>query len=68
MSNKRKAQDFLLQFWTYFAAFFSFATLSLIIFFIFTNGVKLLNLDLITNDYQAKTHIAEPLAPNDTDY
>lgn len=68
MSNKRKAQDFLLQFWTYFAAFFSFATLSLIIFFIFTNGVKLLNLDLITHDYQAKTHIAEPLAPNDTDY
>ncbi|HOI85503.1 MAG TPA: phosphate ABC transporter permease PstA [Acholeplasmataceae bacterium] len=59
MSNKRKVKDFILQFITYGSALLSLVILSLIIGYVATRGVKLLNLDLIRNNYQAVNYIAE---------
>jgi len=59
MLNKRKAQDFFLQFITYGSAFLSLVILSLIIGYVATRGFKLLNIDLILNHYQAINYIAE---------
>ncbi len=59
MSNKRKWKDRILQGITYFASFFSIAVLLLIIGFVFLNGFKLLNWDLITHNYVAISHIAD---------
>ncbi|MDO9629958.1 MAG: phosphate ABC transporter permease PstA [Acholeplasmataceae bacterium] len=59
MLNKRKRNDLFLQIITYAASFFSLVTLSLIIFYVASNGLKLLNLDLITNNYQALNYIAD---------
>lgn len=53
MSKKRKMVDYFYQTITYFASFFAVATLSLIFIFVFTNGYKLLNIGLITNNYHA---------------
>ncbi|MCF7929932.1 MAG: phosphate ABC transporter permease PstA [Acholeplasmataceae bacterium] len=59
MSNKRKWKDGILQGITYFASFFSIAALLMIIGFVFLNGFKLLNWDLITHNYVAVSHIAD---------
>ncbi|PKK96613.1 MAG: phosphate ABC transporter, permease protein PstA, partial [Tenericutes bacterium HGW-Tenericutes-3] len=58
MSNRRKRNDRILQGITYLASFFSIAVLLLIIGFVFVNGFKLLNWDLVTHNYVAVTHIA----------
>ncbi|MFA7075393.1 MAG: phosphate ABC transporter permease PstA [Candidatus Izemoplasmatales bacterium] len=54
MSNKRKRKDFVLQAITYAASLIGVFILSLIIIFIFKNGVGLINWDLVTNDYHAQ--------------
>ncbi len=59
MSNKRIWKDRILQGLTYFASFFSMAVLLLIIGFVFLNGFKLLNWDLVTHNYVAVSHIAD---------
>lgn len=59
MSNKRKVNDIILQVLTYGSAFFSLLILSLILFFVISKGVRLLNMDLITNNYLAVNYIAE---------
>jgi phosphate transport system permease protein len=59
MLNKRKTKDLFFQIITYGAAFFSLVTLSLIVFYVASNGIKLLNIDLITNNYQAFNYIAD---------
>jgi phosphate transport system permease protein len=59
MSNKRKYKDLTMQVITYLAAFFSIVTLSLIVFYVASNGIKLLNIDLIRNNYLAVNHIAD---------
>jgi phosphate transport system permease protein len=59
MSNKRKRNDLILQTLTYAASFFSIITLFSIVFFVLTNGLKLLNLDLIRNNYESQNVIAE---------
>lgn len=59
MSNKRKWKDQVLQGITYFASFSSMAVLLLIIGFVFLNGFKLLNWDLVTHNYVAVSHIAD---------
>ena len=59
MSNKQHTKDLFLQVITYLAAFLSIVTLSLIVFYVTSNGIKLLNIDLIRNNYQAVNHIAD---------
>ncbi|HAX03924.1 MAG: phosphate ABC transporter, permease protein PstA [Tenericutes bacterium GWC2_34_14] len=59
MSNKRKFKDLFLQLITYGSAFFSLIILSLIIGYVMSRGFKLLNMDLITNNYKAINYIAE---------
>ncbi|PKK99554.1 MAG: phosphate ABC transporter, permease protein PstA [Tenericutes bacterium HGW-Tenericutes-2] len=59
MLSKQKSKDLFLQIITYMASFFSLVTLSLIVFYVASNGLKLLNLDLITNNYQAFNYIAD---------
>lgn len=59
MSNRRKWNDFLLQFITYGSALLSLVILSLIIGFVVSRGFKLLNIDLITNNYLAVNYISE---------
>jgi len=59
MSNKQKSKDIFFQLMTYGAAFLSLITLSLIVFYVGSNGFKLLNLDLIRNNYLAVNHIAD---------
>lgn len=44
---------------TYFASFISLSILLLIIGFVFINGAKLLNMDLITHNYTAVTYITD---------
>ncbi len=51
MSNKRKMIDKTYQTITYLAAAFSIFALGLIFFFVLSNGLGLLNFDLITGDY-----------------
>ncbi len=59
MSNKRKVKDGVLQGATYGASFLSLFVLLLIIGYIFANGVKLLNWDLITHNYTSVSFIAD---------
>ncbi len=59
MSNKRRLNDLFFQIITYGAAFLSLVTLSLIVFYVASNGFKLLNIDLIRNNYLAVNHIAD---------
>ena len=59
MSNKRKISDFFLQTVTYGSAVFSLVILTVIVIYVFSNGTKLLNKDLITNNYLAVNYIAE---------
>lgn len=59
MSNKTKTKDLILQITTYLASFVSLLVLSLIVFFVASNGIKLLNLDLIRNNYLAVNYIAD---------
>jgi phosphate transport system permease protein len=59
MSSKRKYKDLFLQTITYGAALVSLLSLSLIIFYVGSNGFKLLNIDLIRNNYQALNYIAD---------
>lgn len=59
MLNKQKLRDFFLQLITYGSSFISFLVLSLIIWFVVSRGAKLLNMDLITHNYQALNYIAE---------
>ncbi len=54
MSNKRKSIDIAYQLLTYIAASIGVITLSMIIIFIFNNGSKLLNFDLLINDYHSQ--------------
>ncbi len=65
MSSKRKRNDLILQIITYGASLLSLLTLSLIIYFVASRGLKLLNFDLIRNNYQAVTYIAEPIDQDD---
>ena len=53
MSNKRKLIDLFQQSLTYIAASIGVITLFMIIFFVFSNGHKLLNFGLIVNNYHA---------------
>jgi len=58
MSNKRKINDLILQGITYAASFFSLFVLLTIIGFVFVRGVRLLNLDLITESFSSVSYIA----------
>lgn len=58
MSNSVRIKDMVLQALTYFASFISLFVLLMIIGFVFSNGIHLLNWDLVTHDYQAVNHIA----------
>ncbi len=58
MSNKRRFSDGFLQVITYGSALFTLVILSLIIGYVVTHGVRLLNKDLITNNYLAVNYIA----------
>lgn len=55
----RKIKEKLYKFVTYGAAFFSLGVLLMIIAFVFINGIKLLNIDLITHNYTAVTYISD---------
>jgi phosphate transport system permease protein len=59
MLSRQRRKDLFLQILTYLASFFSLLTLSLIVYFVASNGLKLLNLDLIRNNYLAVNYIAE---------
>lgn len=59
MSNKRKIKDGMLQSITYGSALFSFISLLVIVLFVFLNGFKLISIDLIKNNYEAVTFIAD---------
>ena len=65
MSNKRKLKDLFLQIMTYAASMMSLLALSLIVFYVASNGLKLLNMDLIRNNYLAINYIAD-LKSDDT--
>lgn len=51
MSNKRKAIDIAYQAITYLASSISLIALSMIVYFVWSNGSGLLNIDLLTKDY-----------------
>ena len=59
MSNKRKTYDITMQSFTYGAAALALLILLSIVFYVFQNGVRLLSWDLIKNNYQAVTYIAD---------
>ncbi len=59
MLNKMKLKDLFLQGVTYLASFFSLFVLLAIIGFVLINGVKLLNFDLITENFKSVSHITE---------
>lgn len=59
MLNKRLMKDRGLQTLTYGSAFLSILILSLVVGFVLLRGIKLLNMDLITNNYLAVNYIAE---------
>lgn len=59
MLNKLRKKDLFLQIITYLAAFMSLLTLLMIVFYVFSNGLELLNIDLIRNDYLSVNHIAD---------
>lgn len=57
----RKIKDGILQAITLLFSSFSLITLTLIVVFVFQTGLPLLNLDLITYDYDSNTYISEPI-------
>jgi len=59
MLSKIRVKDLCLQIATYLAAFVSLLALSLIVFYVASNGLKLLNTDLIRNNYLAVNYIAD---------
>lgn len=59
MSSKHRVKDGILQGATYVASFLSLFVLLMIIGYIFVNGVKLLNWDLITHNYTSVSFIAD---------
>lgn len=59
MLNKRALHDLFLQGITYFASFFSMFVLLAIVLYVFLTGYKLINIDLIRNNYEAVTFIAD---------
>jgi len=56
---KRKTTDLFLQGLTYLASSISLITLLSIIVFVFGKGYKLINFQLIINDYESKGYVAE---------
>lgn len=54
MSSKRKAIDIAYQAITYIASSISLLALSMIVYFVWSNGSGLLNFDLLTKDYHAQ--------------
>ncbi|MFP4178176.1 MAG: phosphate ABC transporter permease PstA [Acholeplasmataceae bacterium] len=58
MSNSVRIKDTILKAITYLASLVSIFALLMIVGFVFTRGIHLLNWDLITHDYQAVNHIA----------
>ncbi|MDX9808415.1 MAG: phosphate ABC transporter permease PstA [Acholeplasma sp.] len=59
MLNSRKKKDLILQSITYFASFISLFVLISILLFVFLNGFKLLNMDLITHNFESTSYIAD---------
>ena len=59
MSNKRKINDGMMTGITYGSSFISIAVLLSIVFFVFVNGFKLLNWDLVTHNFEAISYIAD---------
>ena len=59
MLNSRKKKDLILQSITYFASFVSLFVLISIMLFVFLNGFKLINMDLITHNFESKSYIAD---------
>ncbi|MCU0104753.1 phosphate ABC transporter permease PstA [Acholeplasma vituli] len=55
----RRYSDKILQGITYLASFTSLFVLLSIVMFVILNGVKLINIDLITNNYESKSYIAD---------
>jgi len=64
----RKSKAMVLNGLTYGAAFASLFILLSIVGFVFLNGFKLLNFDLITHNYQSVSHIADMDQPRIGDY
>ncbi len=58
MLNSVRTKDRILQGMTYFASFISLFVLLMIVGFVFSNGIRLLNWDLVTHNYEAVNHIA----------
>ena len=59
-ANKlRKVNDFILNTTTYLFSTVSLVTLSLIVFFIFSNGFHLLNYKLITENFESQGYVAD---------
>lgn len=59
MSNKRKAIDIAYQAITYLASSVSLLALSMIVYFVWSNGSGLLNMELLTKDYHAQYYNGE---------
>ena len=59
MSNKRKINDGIMTGVTYGSSFISITVLLAIIVFVFVNGFKLLNWDLVTHNFEAVSYIAD---------
>lgn len=59
MSNNRVVTDRFLKGITYTASFISLFILLSILSFVFLNGFKLINMDLITHNYESKSFIAD---------
>lgn len=59
MLNNRKKKDLLLQSLTYLASFTSLFVLISIMAFVLLNGFKLINMDLITHNFESTSYIAD---------
>lgn len=57
--NKRRLADFTRQGITYLSSFVSVAALLAIVVFVLSKGLRLLNIDLILEDYESKGYIAD---------
>jgi phosphate transport system permease protein len=57
--NRRRIADWFRQGITYLSSFISVAALLAIVFFVFSKGFRLLNIDLILEDYESKGYIAD---------
>ncbi|MGI6781340.1 MAG: phosphate ABC transporter permease PstA [Acholeplasmataceae bacterium] len=56
LTKKRKAKDFVARAITFISSTFGFIILGTLLFFIFSNGIKLLKPELIVSDYHAQTY------------